>query len=87
MSFSQDLIDKIYNYKTISNRIKIDRLLEIDVIQYTNLGLDSTKKEKDIVKKQMKLLPVSLVENKIIGRNYKMDTFKAGDTIQLDGMK
>ena len=56
MSFSQDLIDKIYNYKTISNRIKIDRLLEIDVIQYTNLGLDSTKKEKDIVKKNSKYI-------------------------------
>tara|TARA_R110000796_G_scaffold78122_1_gene174504 strand:+ start:1533 stop:1766 length:234 start_codon:yes stop_codon:yes gene_type:complete len=56
MSFSQDLIDKIYNYKTISNRIKIDRLLEIDVIQYTNLGSDSTKKEKDIVKKNSKYI-------------------------------
>ena len=56
MSFSQDLIDKIYNYKTISNRIKIDRLLEIDVIQYTNLGSDSTKTEKLIVKKNSRYI-------------------------------
>ena len=52
MEYSQELIDKTYQYKTISNRDKIDRLLEIDSNQYTNLGSDSTKTEKDIVKKK-----------------------------------
>ena len=56
MVYSQELIDKTYNYKTISNKIKIDRLLEIDVIQYTNLGSDSTKAEKLIVKKNSKYI-------------------------------
>tara|TARA_R110000772_G_scaffold142333_1_gene252019 strand:+ start:85 stop:318 length:234 start_codon:yes stop_codon:yes gene_type:complete len=56
MDYSPELIDKIYNYKTISNRIKIDRLLEIDVVQYTNLGSDSTKTEKLIVKKNSRYI-------------------------------
>tara|TARA_R110000796_G_scaffold17213_1_gene53136 strand:+ start:357 stop:587 length:231 start_codon:yes stop_codon:yes gene_type:complete len=56
MEYSQELIDKTYNYKTISNRDKIDRLLEIDSNQYTNLGSDSTKTEKDIVKKNSRYI-------------------------------
>tara|TARA_R110000796_G_scaffold9864_1_gene33347 strand:+ start:118 stop:351 length:234 start_codon:yes stop_codon:yes gene_type:complete len=56
MTYSQELIDKTYNYKTISDKDKIDRLLEIDVIQYTNLGSDSTKAEKLIVKKNSKYI-------------------------------
>jgi len=44
--YTDDLIDKILNYKSINVREKIDRLLEIDAIQYTNLGTDSTKSEK-----------------------------------------
>ena len=56
MEYSQELIDKTYNYKTISNRDKIDRLLEIDSNQYTNLGFDSTKTEKDIVKKNSRYI-------------------------------
>jgi len=56
MDYSPELIDKIYNYKTISNRIKIDRLLEIDVVQYTNLGSDYTKTEKLIVKKNSRYI-------------------------------
>jgi len=38
-------IDKIVGYKTWSDRRKIDALLEMDCIMYTNLGLDSTKEE------------------------------------------
>tara|TARA_R110000782_G_scaffold268036_1_gene363978 strand:+ start:448 stop:678 length:231 start_codon:yes stop_codon:yes gene_type:complete len=56
MEYSQELIDKTYQYKTISNRDKIDRLLEIDSNQYTNLGSDSTKTEKDIVKKNSRYI-------------------------------
>lgn len=44
--YTDDLIDKILNYKSVSVTEKIDRLLEIDAIQYTNLGTDSTKSEK-----------------------------------------
>jgi len=51
MKYSQEGVDKIYNYTTISDRDKIDKLLQIDATQYTNCGSDSTKKEREIVKK------------------------------------
>tara|TARA_R110000744_G_scaffold948_1_gene3509 strand:- start:10294 stop:10521 length:228 start_codon:yes stop_codon:yes gene_type:complete len=54
--FTQQTIDKIYNFKTLSNKEKIDRLLEIDANQYTNCGIDSTKTEKLIVKKNSKYI-------------------------------
>ena len=37
--------DKIMNYKSVNDRNKIDRLLELNAIQYTNIGIDSTKTE------------------------------------------
>ena len=46
------MIDKILNYKTYTDRMKIDALLEIDCNNYANLGSDSTKTEKLEVKKQ-----------------------------------
>ena len=46
------MIDKILNYKTYTDRMKIDALLEIDCNNYANLGSDSTKAEKLEVKKQ-----------------------------------
>ncbi len=39
-------INKITRYKTWSVKRKVDALLEIDANMYTNLGIDSTKKEK-----------------------------------------
>ena len=38
--------DKIANYKSYSNRKKIDALLELNATIYTNLGTDSTKQER-----------------------------------------
>ena len=43
-------VQKIKNYKTWSLKKKVDALLEIDAIQYTNLGIDSTSAEKKKVK-------------------------------------
>tara|TARA_R110000822_G_scaffold78516_1_gene188105 strand:+ start:517 stop:762 length:246 start_codon:yes stop_codon:yes gene_type:complete len=43
-------VDKIKNYKTYSAKQKEDRLLEMDCAQYTNLGKDSTKAERQAVK-------------------------------------
>tara|TARA_R110002167_G_scaffold322596_1_gene528491 strand:+ start:178 stop:408 length:231 start_codon:yes stop_codon:yes gene_type:complete len=37
--------DKIANYKTYSDKQKVDALLELNATIYTNLGLDSTKQE------------------------------------------
>ncbi len=41
----RDKTDKIMSYKSISNSKKIDRLLELNAIQYQNMGIDSTKNE------------------------------------------
>lgn len=54
--YTDDLIDKILNYKSFSVKEKIDRLLEIDAIQYTNLGTDSTKSEKLQVRRNSKYI-------------------------------
>ena len=43
-------VKKIQGYKTWSLKKKVDSLLEIDAIMYTNLGIDSTKTEKKEVK-------------------------------------
>tara|TARA_R110000751_G_scaffold127256_3_gene229334 strand:+ start:833 stop:1090 length:258 start_codon:yes stop_codon:yes gene_type:complete len=47
----EDRIRKIQSYKTWSLKRKIDELLEIDANMYTNLGIDSSKSEKENVKK------------------------------------
>ena len=56
MIYSNELIDKIFNYKTISKIEKINRMLEIDATQYTNCGLETTKSEKEIVKKNSRYI-------------------------------
>lgn len=47
----EEKIRKIQGYKTWSLKRKIDELLEIDANMYTNLGIDSSKSEKENVKK------------------------------------
>ncbi len=54
--YSNELIDKILNYSSINIRGKIDRMLEVDANQYCNLGIDSTKGEKQQVKKNSKYI-------------------------------
>jgi hypothetical protein len=44
-------IQKIKSYKTWTKKRKVDTLLEIDANAYTNLGTDSTKKEREITRK------------------------------------
>jgi hypothetical protein len=44
-------INKILSYKTWTDKKKIDSLLEMDCSMYASLGTDSTKKEKEDVKK------------------------------------
>ena len=48
--YNKEIIDKILQYKSISNREKISRMLAIDANQYCNLGIDSTKQQKKQVK-------------------------------------
>ena len=51
MDYTIKDIDKILEFKTWSDRKKIDELLRMDCEMYTNLGTDSTKKEKSEVTK------------------------------------
>lgn len=51
MDYTTNDIDKILEFKTWSDRRKIDELLRMDCEMYTNLGIDSTKKEKSEVTK------------------------------------
>ena len=46
----EERIRKIQGYKTWSIKRKVDELLEIDAINYTNLGIDSSKADKKAVK-------------------------------------
>jgi hypothetical protein len=71
MKYNQDLINKIYNYKTISNREKINRLLEIDANQYCNLGVESTKQQKEQVKKNSRYIYKTISKiNPEMGRKF-----------------
>ena len=54
MDYTINDIDKIIEFKTWSDRRKIDELLRMDCEMYTNLGIDSTKKEKSEVTKNSK---------------------------------
>ena len=42
---------EIESFKTWSDRKKVDELLRIDCTMYTNLGSDSTKTQKENVKR------------------------------------
>jgi hypothetical protein len=49
-------LEKIVGYKTWSDKKKIDELLKIDCDMYTNLGIDSTSKDRSEVKKTSKYI-------------------------------
>ena len=52
MKYKYENIDRFMEYKTWSDKQKIDELLHIDCNLYANLGTDSTKDEKDEVKRK-----------------------------------
>ncbi|QDP56296.1 MAG: hypothetical protein GOVbin3009_63 [Prokaryotic dsDNA virus sp.] len=52
MKYNYDDIEKIAEFKSWSEKRKIDELLRIDCIMYTNMGSDSTKKERLNTKKR-----------------------------------
>lgn len=69
--YSQAIVDKIYSYTSISTKDKIDRLLEIDACQYTNLGKDSTVIEKDIVRQNSQYIYNTIKKiDKAMGINF-----------------
>ncbi len=50
------LADKIISDFNITVKDRTDELLKLDAIQYTNLGLDSSKTEKNEVKANSKYI-------------------------------
>ncbi len=51
MDFNINEIEKIVSYKTWNAKKKTDRLLEMDCSMYCNVGIDSTKSEKEEVRR------------------------------------
>jgi hypothetical protein len=56
MEYKYDDIEKVLQFKTWSNKRKIDELFRIDCKMYTNLGTDSTKTEREKVKAKSKAI-------------------------------
>lgn len=56
MEYRYDDVDKVVDFKTWTKRKKIDELFRIDSYMYTNLGTDSTKREKDDVRRKSKYI-------------------------------
>lgn len=64
------MIDKIMSYTSVSDREKINRLLELDCNMYANLGSDSTKTEKLEVKKNSRAIYRAIKEiDEAVGRS------------------
>ena len=55
MKYSNQYVDKVVDY-TYPTKKKIDMLLELDATQYCNLGIDSTKQQKEEVKKNSRYI-------------------------------
>ena len=54
--YSIEDVGKILNYKTWTDKKKIDTLLHIDCAMYCNLGLDSTMAERKEVKQKSRII-------------------------------
>ena len=52
MRYKYEDIEKFLEFKTWTNKDKIDKLLEIDCSLYAHLGTDSTRSEKEEVKRK-----------------------------------
>ena len=61
MRYKYEEIEKFMEFKTWTDKQKIDKLLEIDCSLYAHLGTDSTKEEKDDVKRKSKIIYLSLI--------------------------
>ena len=56
MEYKYDDVDKIVEFKSWNDKKKISELFRIDSYMYTNLGTDSTKSEREAVKKKSKYI-------------------------------
>ena len=54
MEYKYEDVEKVLNFSSWNDKKKIDELFRIDCYMYTNLGIDSTEKErKDVERKSM----------------------------------
>jgi hypothetical protein len=56
MEYRYDDVDKILGFTTWSDKKKISELFRIDSYMYTELGKDSTKTERDNVRKKSRYI-------------------------------
>lgn len=56
MEYKYEDVDKVLDFSTWTNEKKIDELFRIDSYMYTNLGIDSTKKEREDVKRKSRYI-------------------------------
>ena len=56
MEYNYEDVDKILEFKSWKDEKKISELFRIDSYMYTNLGTDSTKTERDAVKRKSKYI-------------------------------
>jgi len=54
MEYNYEDIEKVLSFTSWSDKKKIDELFRIDAILYTNLGTDSTDKERASVERKSK---------------------------------
>tara|TARA_R100001463_G_scaffold16959_2_gene43796 strand:+ start:701 stop:934 length:234 start_codon:yes stop_codon:yes gene_type:complete len=77
MRYKFEDIEKILEFKTWTDKNKIDELLRIDCSLYANLGSDSTKTDKETVKKKSRII-YKLIKtiDSVMGESflYAMDT-------------
>lgn len=52
MKYKYENIEEFINFKTWTDKKKIDTLLEIDCSLYAHLGTDSTRQERDEVRRR-----------------------------------
>lgn len=56
MEYTYDDVDRVVDFVTWDDRKKIDELFRIDSYMYTNLGTDSSKKEKEDVRRKSRYI-------------------------------
>ena len=71
MEYTLDGIEKILNFKTWSDKKKVDELLRIDCWLYCNLGMDSSNQEKLEVRKKSRVIYVKIKKiNPLMGEMF-----------------
>ena len=76
MEYKYEDVDRVVDFVTWNEKKKIDELFRIDSYMHTNLGIDSTKKEKEDVRRKSRYIYKAISKiNPRIGKEliYYMD--------------